>query len=68
MIHITRIVIRPLGFFVLSQALQLVADDMEMTLEELMKIPPGPRREFHDDMTVLFIDLRGRDSRNAEKS
>ncbi len=34
------------------------ANDARMTVENLMKVPPGKRRNIHDDITILVFDLR----------
>lgn len=41
----------------LNTALVHAAKDAKLTLTELADIPPGNRRRYHDDITIVCVDL-----------
>ncbi|KAL1806667.1 hypothetical protein ACET3Z_029735 [Daucus carota] len=43
--------------FLLEQLVLRAADCAGFSTEELMSIPPGRRRKYHDDVTVIVINL-----------
>ncbi|XP_010667317.2 probable protein phosphatase 2C 40 isoform X2 [Beta vulgaris subsp. vulgaris] len=43
--------------FLLEQLVIRAADCAGFSIEELMNIPPGRRRKYHDDVTVIVITL-----------
>ncbi|XP_058083345.1 probable protein phosphatase 2C 40 [Magnolia sinica] len=53
--------------FLLEQLLLKAADNAGLTMEELMRIPAGCRRKYHDDVTVIVI-LLGSDQRMLKAS
>ena len=44
--------------FLFTEVMTRAANDAKITLESLMKIPPGKRRNLHDDITILVFDLK----------
>ncbi|WOH12987.1 hypothetical protein DCAR_0832496 [Daucus carota subsp. sativus] len=53
--------------FLLEQLVLRAADCAGFSTEELMSIPPGRRRKYHDDVTVIVINL-GTDKRTSKAS
>ncbi|GAB4843597.1 hypothetical protein Ancab_013561 [Ancistrocladus abbreviatus] len=53
--------------FLLEQLVVRAADCAGFTMEELMSIPPGRRRKYHDDVTVIVIIL-GTNQRTSKAS
>ncbi|GMH08314.1 hypothetical protein Nepgr_010154 [Nepenthes gracilis] len=53
--------------FLLEQLVMRAADCAGFTMEELMNIPPGRRRKYHDDVTVIVIIL-GTNQRTSKAS
>ncbi|XP_075655501.1 putative protein phosphatase 2C 40 isoform X3 [Castanea sativa] len=53
--------------FLLEQLVERAADCAGFTLEELMNIPAGRRRKYHDDVTVIVIML-GTNQRTSKAS
>ncbi|GAB4851278.1 hypothetical protein Ancab_030574 [Ancistrocladus abbreviatus] len=53
--------------FLLEQLVSRAADCAGFTMEELMSIPPGRRRKYHDDVTVIVIIL-GTNQRTSKAS
>lgn len=43
---------------IFTEVMKRAANDAKLTVESLMKIPPGKRRNLHDDITILVFDLR----------
>lgn len=43
--------------FLLEQLVLRAADNAGFSTEELMSIPPGRRRKYHDDVTVIVVTL-----------
>ncbi len=41
-----------------TEVMSRAANDAQMTLEKLMRVPEGKRRKLHDDITILVFDLR----------
>ncbi|KAK9671893.1 hypothetical protein RND81_12G062200 [Saponaria officinalis] len=53
--------------YLLEQLVIRAADCAGFTMEELMNIPPGRRRKYHDDVTVIVIIL-GSNKRTSKAS
>ncbi|ONK78648.1 uncharacterized protein A4U43_C02F21000 [Asparagus officinalis] len=53
--------------FLVQQLVSKAAKNAGLTLEELMRVPAGRRREYHDDVTVIVI-LLGSNHRTATAS
>ncbi|XP_057539281.1 probable protein phosphatase 2C 40 [Amaranthus tricolor] len=53
--------------FLLEQLVIRAADCAGFSMEELMNIPPGRRRKYHDDVTVIVI-LLGKNQRTSKAS
>ncbi|KAL2922869.1 putative protein phosphatase 2C 40 [Bienertia sinuspersici] len=53
--------------FLLEQLFIRAADCAGFSMEELMNIPPGRRRKYHDDVTVIVIIL-GKNKRTLKAS
>lgn len=53
--------------FLLEQLVVRAADCAGFSMEELMNIPPGRRRKYHDDVTVIVIIL-GMNQRTSKAS
>ncbi|KAJ8766764.1 hypothetical protein K2173_007831 [Erythroxylum novogranatense] len=53
--------------FLLEQLVERAADSAGFTREELMNIPAGRRRKYHDDVTVIVIIL-GTNQRTSKAS
>ncbi|KNA10919.1 hypothetical protein SOVF_139870 [Spinacia oleracea] len=53
--------------FLLEQLVVRAADCAGFSMEELLNIPPGRRRKYHDDVTVIVITL-GQKQRTSKAS
>ncbi|XP_052191554.1 probable protein phosphatase 2C 40 [Diospyros lotus] len=53
--------------FLLEQLVARAADSAGFSTEELMSVPPGSRRRYHDDVTVIVIIL-GTNKRTSKAS
>lgn len=43
----------------MGSALEHAASEAKMTVEEMKKIKTGDRRNLHDDITLVWVDLAG---------
>ncbi|KAK3441062.1 hypothetical protein EUGRSUZ_B01309 [Eucalyptus grandis] len=53
--------------YIVNQLILRAANSAGFSMEELMKIPPGRRRKYHDDVTVIVIIL-GTNQRTSKAS
>lgn len=53
--------------YIVNQLILRAANSAGFSMEELMKIPPGRRRKYHDDVTVIVVIL-GTNQRTSKAS
>lgn len=44
---------------ILQKTLEYVAELHKITIDELMKIPNGKKRMYHDDISIAVVKLAG---------